>query len=796
MDGEQTHHPCGLPYDNFQLLPQDMSLAFSKYYKQPQSFVFCAKVSKLGTTAQSRVLTIASNALYLWSVDKTTAIRRLVPVLEIGQLVANGCNLGIVCPTQFDMLLKFSDPTHVTKAIHVLEEIYKYLRDDGKTLTAITNASNLRKQLRIKKPSDWLNTTVPLIPILSRQRVIETHNKREADKEEREQDRLEELKQQELFPTTATSSVTSSVSPQAPAKSESPRLVQFKERGTEPEDDPRDSVANASIEDQRAQMEANVEALQIAAAEWERKYTVLRVRETQLEKTLKNVKNENADKDRQIEELRFEMKNLENQCNQLRKECDYLKRERLLACEALGVTVAPNGETETSLTEAARRLESHHEGLTDANWRLTREVAELTKKLDLASRGEGKLAADAEALKSLIQIRSHDIQTSERQNQNNKQLNQATRSLHKSKQEHEETKLQLFDVQQKYESLENRFRDHTTNSKATIHKLEKKLKELLGGVEELPEDRPRFTTRREASVSGNNNQNNSQPHGHNHENDLKDGARVLVHRRSTPEPCKGVVRFIGRLQGKSGEWIGVELDDRSTGSNNGTVNGKQYFQTEDGRGVFVRAGAVAIESLHCGTCEVRKQRSRSIERSPSRSVARTEAPAPPPYGSRETNPSGTNEYLSLAIGLKSQLNDAEGRIKEVESALDQVHKTSQSPVREFHQKSSSPEKSPLPIAPPQYNPMSVGNDLSVGIASPNVAPYSTLPRRARSRSRSASPSLIPQQPYETAMRQALSSCVSQLNEAPRQRSRKEATLYSPTAADIKWARHKTLSEGL
>eukprot|EP01060_Flectonema_neradi_P039740 TRINITY_DN8869_c1_g1_i2.p1 TRINITY_DN8869_c1_g1~~TRINITY_DN8869_c1_g1_i2.p1 ORF type:complete len:794 (+),score=161.69 TRINITY_DN8869_c1_g1_i2:407-2788(+) len=793
MEGELTHHPCGLPYDNFQLLPQDLSLSFSKYYKQPQSFVFCAKVSKLGTTAQTRVLTVASNAVYLWSVDKTTAIRRLVPILEIGQLVANGSSLGIVCPTQFDMLLKFSDPNHVTQAIHVLQEIYKYLRDDGKTLTAITNASNLRKQLRIKKPSDWLNTTVPLIPILSRQRVLETHNKREADKEEKEQDRLEELKQQELFPTVATSSASSSMSPQG-GKSESPRSVQFKDRAENqnPEDDRRDSVANASHEDQRAQMEANLEALQISAAEWERKYTVLRARESQLEKTNKNLTKGNAEKDRQIEELRFEMKNLENQCNQLKKESDYFKRERLLACEALGVSVAPNGETETSLTEAARRLESHHEGLSDTNWRLTKEVAELTKKLDLANRGEGKLAADAEALKNLIQIRSHDIQTSERQHQNSKQLNQATRSLHKSKQEHEETKLQLFDMQQKYESLENRFRDHTTNSKATISKLEKKLKELLGGVEEMPEDRPRFNTRREPSLSIGATPKAQGGHHHHHiDSELKEGTRVLVQRRSTPEPCRGAVRYIGRLHGKAGEWIGVELDDRSmSGSNNGSVEGKQYFQTEDGRGVFVRASAVAVESIHCGTCEVRKQRSRSVERSPSRSVNRslTETPAPPPYPTRESNPSGSNEYLNLAIDLKSQLNDAEDRIKEVESALGEFHKNSQSPAR-----AASAERSPMPVLPPQYQ-----NDNTVSIPSPNInsAPYSTLPRRARSRSPSASPSMVPQHPYEAAMRQALSSCVNQLVEPPRQRTRKEAALYSPTAADIKWARQKTLSEGL
>lgn len=49
----------------------------------------------------------------------------------------------------------------------------------------------------------------------------------------------------------------------------------------------------------------------------------------------------------------------------------------------------------------------------------------------------------------------------------------------------------------------------------------------------------------------------------------------------------GIVRYIGPVEGKEGEWIGLELDE-AKGSNDGKVQGKRYFYCAENRGLFVR----------------------------------------------------------------------------------------------------------------------------------------------------------------------------------------------------------------
>ena len=49
----------------------------------------------------------------------------------------------------------------------------------------------------------------------------------------------------------------------------------------------------------------------------------------------------------------------------------------------------------------------------------------------------------------------------------------------------------------------------------------------------------------------------------------------------------GVLRYIGRVDGKEGDWAGIELDT-AIGSNDGTYEGKRYFVCEPRCGVFIR----------------------------------------------------------------------------------------------------------------------------------------------------------------------------------------------------------------
>ncbi|KAI3659167.1 hypothetical protein MP638_006949 [Amoeboaphelidium occidentale] len=53
----------------------------------------------------------------------------------------------------------------------------------------------------------------------------------------------------------------------------------------------------------------------------------------------------------------------------------------------------------------------------------------------------------------------------------------------------------------------------------------------------------------------------------------------------------GTVRFMGATSFATGKWVGIELDEKQ-GKNDGSVQGKRYFECKDGYGMFVRASQV------------------------------------------------------------------------------------------------------------------------------------------------------------------------------------------------------------
>ncbi|KAK2747180.1 hypothetical protein FQN55_005175 [Onygenales sp. PD_40] len=54
---------------------------------------------------------------------------------------------------------------------------------------------------------------------------------------------------------------------------------------------------------------------------------------------------------------------------------------------------------------------------------------------------------------------------------------------------------------------------------------------------------------------------------------------------------QAIVRYVGLTEFSTGDWVGVELEEE-TGKNNGSVQGKQYFDCKSGYGMFVRPSAV------------------------------------------------------------------------------------------------------------------------------------------------------------------------------------------------------------
>jgi dynactin 1 len=55
----------------------------------------------------------------------------------------------------------------------------------------------------------------------------------------------------------------------------------------------------------------------------------------------------------------------------------------------------------------------------------------------------------------------------------------------------------------------------------------------------------------------------------------------------------GIIRFVGRTEFATGDWIGVELEG-PTGKNDGSVKGERYFDVEANHGMFVRPMATTV----------------------------------------------------------------------------------------------------------------------------------------------------------------------------------------------------------
>lgn len=50
----------------------------------------------------------------------------------------------------------------------------------------------------------------------------------------------------------------------------------------------------------------------------------------------------------------------------------------------------------------------------------------------------------------------------------------------------------------------------------------------------------------------------------------------------------GTVRYVGKITGIKGNWVGLELDDKE-GKNDGMAKGKQYFSCQENHGIFCKA---------------------------------------------------------------------------------------------------------------------------------------------------------------------------------------------------------------
>ncbi|KAG8856907.1 hypothetical protein FRB91_012014 [Serendipita sp. 411] len=73
----------------------------------------------------------------------------------------------------------------------------------------------------------------------------------------------------------------------------------------------------------------------------------------------------------------------------------------------------------------------------------------------------------------------------------------------------------------------------------------------------------------------------------------------------------GTIRFVGTIEGKPGQWLGIEWDDPSRGKGDGSINGLRYFQSRSPTGAsFLRPSA---PSLHFGRTFIAALREKYLE---------------------------------------------------------------------------------------------------------------------------------------------------------------------------------------
>ena len=75
------------------------------------------------------------------------------------------------------------------------------------------------------------------------------------------------------------------------------------------------------------------------------------------------------------------------------------------------------------------------------------------------------------------------------------------------------------------------------------------------------------------------------------------GSRLCV------EKCKATVRYVGRIEGQQGTWVGLDWDDAGRGKHDGSTGGHRYFTCSGSAssGSFVREPRL-LQVAELGTC--------------------------------------------------------------------------------------------------------------------------------------------------------------------------------------------------
>ncbi|CDS35840.1 dynactin subunit 1 [Echinococcus multilocularis] len=164
------------------------------------------------------------------------------------------------------------------------------------------------------------------------------------------------------------------------------------------------------------------------------------------------------------------------------------------------------------------------------------------------------------------------------------------------------------------------------------------------------------------------------------ESRLKVGSSVLVLGKN----IEGTVAFIGTTQFSSGKWVGVVLNE-PLGKNNGTVQGKRYFDCKESYGLFVRPSQVALIGPDGSISAMDTSITSAASESGSTRMSTPVAGAfkaqlrPPTHGSRTNLPSTTTKLSGKNI-VKSEddlaKSDIPGRMSVSQIGISKRHRPS------------------------------------------------------------------------------------------------------------------------
>ncbi|XP_078588234.1 dynactin subunit 1-like isoform X35 [Branchiostoma floridae x Branchiostoma japonicum] len=204
---------------------------------------------------------------------------------------------------------------------------------------------------------------------------------------------------------------------------------------------------------------------------------------------------------------------------------------------------------------------------------------------------------------------------------------------------------------------------------------------------------------------------------------MKVGMRVEV----AGKGLVGTVAYVGTTMFASGKWVGVVLDEKK-GKNNGTVQGKKYFNCDDGYGIFVRQSQLNVLEDQSGGSASTPSTPSQEEKSVSKRTPGARAPRPrstafetprasrgsrenlesipqrktPSSSSKPPTRSASSTELKTSKTANSDQQTKKSKKSPTSSNLDETIKEMKSPTQPSKDSSKSKESTPLstPVSTP------------------------------------------------------------------------------------------------